>query len=235
MIASRKKSVYLLVLFVILLGGLLLIFIPVDQTVLQAIGTSLVASGIIGLLDLWYSSIVAVEQERTNAILNSGLYLVYNHRDIDRYHSLMAGLSSRLDIAGYSLRNFFESFHDIIIQRINKNRNVKIRILVVDPDCYYSKMREEHEGHTKGTFANQIEKMKRHFYNYRKNIEIRKIDTELPTMIFRIDDFMYVGPYLSSKPSKSTLTYELKDDKSAWLFEDYESEFDLLWKRATSA
>jgi hypothetical protein len=51
-------------------------------------------------------------------------------------------------------------------------------------------------------------------------------------MVFRIDDIMFVGPYFSSKPSKATPTYEIKNEKDAWLFNDYQNEFNNLWEKA---
>ena len=53
-----------------------------------------------------------------------------------------------------------------------------------------------------------------------ENIKLKQIDSPLTTMIFRIDDTMFIGPHFHKKPSKSTVTLEL--DKNGWMFEEYE-------------
>lgn len=226
----RSKNVYILISIIILLLGFVLILLPIDGIVLNSIGTSLIAGGIISLLTLWFRYIKEREEEKFNNIFMAGVNYIFSKRDIDRYDELMKKLCKCVDITGYSLRGFFESFRDIAIEKVIKDNQIKVRILIVDTDSIFSKDRERIEGYQEGTFKDSINRIKSYFSAYPNNIEIRKINFQLPFMIFRIDNIMFMGPYLSG-PSKSTVTFEI--DKNGWLFKVFEKEFDKLWESST--
>jgi len=226
----RSKSVYILICAIILLLGFVLILFPSGGIIFKSIGTSLIAGGIISFLSLWYQYIQEREEEKFENISTAGLDYVYPKRDLDRYDKLIKELSNCIDITGYSLRGFFESFRDIVIEKVRKNNRIKIRILVVDYNSVFSKEREKMEGYSEGTFKDSVKKIKFYFSKYPNNIEIRKINFQLTSMIFRIDNVMFIGPYLFQRPSKPTVTFEL--DINGWLFKVFETEFDELWKNS---
>jgi hypothetical protein len=226
----RSKSVYILICTIILLSGFVLILLPGKGIVYISIGTSLIAGGIISFLIFLYQNIQETEQEKFDNIFTAGLDSVYPKRDLDRYDELIKKLSYCIDVTGYSLRGFFESFRDIVIEKLKRDSRIKVRILVVDPDSVFSKEREKIEGHPEGTFKDSVQTVKSYFSKYSNNIEIRKINFQLPCMIFRIDNVMFIGPYLFQRPSKSTVTFEL--NRNGWLFEMFEKEFDNLWSNS---
>jgi hypothetical protein len=226
----RSKSAYILICTIILLSGFVLILLPGKEVVFISIGTSLIAGGIISFLIFWHQIIQETEQEKFDNIFTAGLDSVYPKRDLDRYDELIKKLSYSIDITGYSLRGFYESFRDIIIEKLNRDSRIKVRILVVDPDSVFSREREKIEGYPEGTFKNSLQTVKSYFSKYPNNIEMRKINFQLPSMIFRIDNVMFIGPYLFQRPSKSTVTFELS--RSGWLFEMFEKEFDNLWNNS---
>ena len=225
----NRQVVFGLIVTVISLVGLICVI--VGNTVLVAVGTSLIASGFVGLLELTYRSVVREDTTRTDAMIAGGLYSVYHHRDLDRYHSFMHEPWERLDIFGYSLRNFFDSFGQRVLERADADQRVRVRILVVDPASAPSKAKEAAEGHVPGTFLQAIESIKAK-YGGRSNVEIRLLKEELTTMVFRIDNVMFVGPQFRSAPSKATLTLELHKGRDTWLYSAYEGEFTLMWAEA---
>lgn len=192
-----------------------------------AVGTSLLAAGIVAVLELWreLSRSKMLEKIR-NVIFDAGIELAFPKRDLDKYDVLMKGLNTRLDITGYSLNAFYESYADLILENIREIPSITIRMLVVNPESEFSKHRAELEGKNYESVKTSINRLKKKFGSI-KNIELRQIDSPLSTMIFRIDNVMFVGPHFYKKPSKSTLTFEL--NKIGWLFEAYEKEFDKLW------
>ncbi|HKQ48593.1 MAG TPA: hypothetical protein VJZ71_11030 [Phycisphaerae bacterium] len=213
-------------MIVILAAGT--IFVLLGGQVKPAIGTSLLASGFVGFLELVYRYVVREDTRRTDAMTAAGLFSIFDHRDLDRYHTLMHERWQRLDILGYSLRNFYESFGQTLLDRAQADSKICVRILVVNPATAQSKAKEAAEGHAAGTFATAIEAMKVK-YNKVANIEIRLLEEDFTTMVFRIDDVMFVGPQFQSLPSKATPTFEMQKGKNAWLFHAYEREFDALW------
>jgi hypothetical protein len=99
---------------------------------------------------------------------------------------------------------------------------------MVDPESPFSVHRAEQEGKSAASVKDSYERIRKTFAQC-KGTELRIVDTWLTSMIFRIDDAMYVGPHLFERPSKSTLTFEL--DAMGWLFVEFEREFGRLWER----
>lgn len=234
-----NKKVYLLInLIIIGLGyycidkGISIIeSAPKSSNVYVSIGTSLVATGIVVFLDLWKNFSIGELLEKVKIIINeAGVLHVYKKRDIDRYDKLISDLSDSLDICGYSLGGFFDSFSETVLEKV-KNKNVKVRVLFVAYDSEASKKRAEVEGKSVELFKQRFET----FINYFRDIdgiEIKTIDIPLSSMIYRIDNIMFVGPHFYKRQSKSTLTVELS--KGKWMFDDYQKEFDRMWEDAKS-
>jgi hypothetical protein len=228
--ARQKHGFYLVILCLILVGGVALILW--NEGASAAVGTSLVASGLVGLLDLFYKYITTGEEAGAVEIRASGLRAVSSRRDLDRYHTLMSSLSSRLDIAGYSLRNFNESFGDILFTKLQADAQLRARLLLVNPKSPRSQEREQLEGlHAPQTFEKSVDSVVRRFGTIR-NAEVRLLDGDLTTMIFRIDNTMFVGPQFISKASRSTVTFELEKAEGKWLFDQFEREFEAMWTTA---
>lgn len=233
----RDQIVYLLINLVIFLFAFLFIFIGYNpdntdrkNAIYLAIGTSLIAAGIVGIFEFWKElSKNKMLEKINNVILEGGLDYIFPKRDLDKYDYLMHNLSRKLDITGYSLNAFYESYADLIVKKLKQIPSINIRILVVNPESEFSKHRAVLEGKSPLSVKDSINRMKQKFRNC-KNIKLKQIDSSLTTMIFRIDSVMFVGPHLYKKPSKSTLTYEL--NKNGWLYEEYEKEFEKLWNDA---
>lgn len=234
---SIEKKVYMLCNIVVLLIGYLLIkegLTPPESSlnpVYISIGTSLIAASIVAILDLYKN----LTQENIfgkikSVISESGIDYAFNKRNLDKYDSLVASAETSIDVTGYSLMAFYDSFADVILLKANKNKSLKVRLLLVDPTSLFSTHRAEIEGHDHAVFVSQLKRIRTKFTGV-NNIELRLINSPLTTMIFRIDNHMFVGPYLFKRPSKSTITLEIRRD--GWLFPVYENEFDQLWADAT--
>ncbi len=233
-----SRKVYLLINIIILLLGYCFINKGIsmfesnatDSNIYVSIGTSLIATGIVIFLDLWKRLTIKKITEKIQNIINeSGIERVYKKRDLDTYDDLVNNLKVSLDICGYSLGGFFESFNEILSKKAQNN--IKVRVLFVDPDSEAAKQRAKIEGKSVRLFKERIETFKNYFENI-NSIEIRKIDVPLSSMIYRIDDVMFVGPHFYKKQSKSTLTIELAKQK--WLFDEYQQEFNRMWDDANT-
>lgn len=227
-------SFFVIGFFAVLTGIILILISQVNTeienltvTILISIGASFIASGTIILLDIIRETLKDnITKRIDNVFYNAGLAKVHFKRDIDDYDRLVSNLKYELKITGYSLRSFFDSFEGSIMEK--SKVGVKIFILVTDPNSEFSKNRERIEGDNAGTFKGSLDKI----YNRIKNtgIEMRKINIPLTTMIFKIDNIMFVGPHLFQKASKATHTFELTS--SGKLFKEYEDEFDKIWDSA---
>ncbi len=202
-------------------------------TILISLGTSFIASCVVILLDLWKQfSDSQILESTINVIHQAGIVKVYRKRDLDKYDSLMAGFKTELNICGYSLNAFFDSYRDLLIEKSKNIPGIKIKILIVDPQSVFSSNRAESEGNAPNAYIASLERLRKAFADY-SNIEIRKIPTPLSSMIFRIDDTIFVGPHFYQTLSKSTITYELCP--KGFLFEQYLEEFNRMWEKAQNA
>lgn len=236
----KKQRFYLGTTALAFLFGVIFVFWGIDvreeiikNTILVSVGTSLIAGGIVAILDL-FSNVGREQVYRNidNIILVAGVENTYNKRDLDEYDLLVENAQKSIDVMGYSLRGFYQSYKDILLKKTEQNREFKIRILLADPDSMSSKWREKNEdGKYKGVYKESLEVMKLGFADI-DNIKIRVIDIPLGHMIYRIDDVMYVGPYFYKKNSKSTNTIRLS--KEGWLFKEYQYEFDSMWTDSKS-
>lgn len=197
------------------------------KAIYLSIGTSLLVAGIVTafnqLKELAQSKII---KSIKNVIFNAGVEDVFPKRDLDKYDKLMHNLSESLDIVGYTINAFYESYSDILLAKVKSNPNLSVRILVVDPESPFSKNRAEQEGKSIDSIRDSINRLKDKLGSI-SNIRCKGIKAPLTTMIFRIDKTLFVGPHLYKKPSKATLTMELNE--GGWLYEIYRKEFEDLW------
>lgn len=237
--AATRKSAYVLVNILIFFFGFLFIFKGYHRgdtgqrdALYLSIGSSLIAAGLVTVVDLWKelmrSKLLA---KVSNIILDAGIEHVYRKRDLDQYDALMSRLHERLDVAGYTLNAFYESYAEILVEKLKTSPSLNVRILVVDPASMFAKNRAQLEDKRPTSFKDSIERLKGRFGPF-DNVHIRQLDSPLSTMIFRIDDVMFAGPHLHRKPSKSTLTFEL--NRVGWLFDEYDKEFTRLWESSAA-
>ncbi len=235
----KTKLAYLAITVIIVLLGWVFILIGcnrvndvITSSLLFSVGASLIAAGIVVFLDMWRE--VARDNLLSQVVrvfVDAGLRDVYRKRDLDKYDDQMKDAKHSVDIAGYTLNAWYESYADLVVRKVQENPSFRVRILMVAPKSSFSKHRAGQEGKSPESITDSFERIRGKFADCR-NIEIRVVDTWLTTMVFRIDNVMYVGPHLYERPSKGTLTMEL--DKGGWLFEEYEREFAKLWERGIS-
>ncbi len=122
-----KKGVYLLTTIIVLLIGYLFIFNGYTSednllgTIYLSIGTSLIAAGIVAILDIWREALKDNIFKKVKAvIIRGGFDYVYEKRDLDKYDELIKNVQSNIDITGYSLRAFYQSYKDILIKKLRK-------------------------------------------------------------------------------------------------------------------
>jgi hypothetical protein len=198
------------------------------SAIFLAIGGSLVASAIVYFLDLIKDLYKANLQKKINNIIfDGGIEFIYDKRDLDKYDALVRNLKKSIDISGYSLNAFNDSYGQILKEKFKNDSTITIRILLVNPLTPFSKEREAQENNAANTYLNSVNKIIR-TYSGINNVIIKTINNPLTTMFYRIDDSLFVGPHLFKKPSKSTVTYELR--KNGWLFEAYQNDFNNLWE-----
>lgn len=227
---KRGHFVVLCILFVIGLIFLSVCFKRSDTfwgALFFAFGTTFSSGAIVSFFDLVRSASETLSNQAMNDILKYGITKIESHRDLEEYYSLMEQAKS-IDVCGYSLRGFYQS-HKQAIKRLSNNEGFRLRIIMVDPASESSMSRELiEEGRTsnqfKESFQSVIDGLKG-----TPGVEIYTVDFALSSMIFRIDDVMYVGPHFVKEASKASLTFKL--NSSGLAFKQFQDEFDQMCTR----
>lgn len=201
----------------------------IQSTIAISIGTSLLASLAVILMecfrnfikDKYYTTI-------NNVVFKAGVSNVYDRRDIDEYHDLISKAKRRVLVTGYSLNAFYDSHAKKLADKKKEYSNFDLRIILVDPESEFSKNRALNEDRPPNYFIDSTTRLKD---KQSCPFEVRTIKNPLTTMIFCIDDTLFVGPHLHKTPSKSTLT--MKISKNGWLHNTYLNEFEALWQDST--
>lgn len=206
--------------------GVVLILAGPDSALLVGVGGSLLAAAFVSLLDFAKKFNDEGVDRFREAARKAGLVMVHRDRNIPTYTRLV-GAAAHIDVSGYSLASFVGQ-HGFSITTRAKQNQVEVRVLLVDPTCRASLDQAAAEQAAGGSFDAQVKKVRQQFAGETR-VKIRMIRTALPTMVFRIDDRVFVGPHFAL-PSTLVTTFELT---SGWMRDQYMGVFDDLWETAT--
>lgn len=201
-------------------------FIPISYD----IGTSLVSTGIIVYISFKYLQYNKSKSEVLNDWKIDNIYETRAIMNIDTNKELEKN-KDELEIIAFGLRGFRDSQTDLIRDKIRKG--MKIKILTISPKSKYLEEREKMEKGTTGEISQSIVHLKcwieelKNDEKYSKQIEIKYYDTLPLDLYFRLDNKVYIGPYLYGKQSQQTISYSF--DKGGKVYEYYKNYFYDLW------
>jgi len=232
-ITDKKMIIILINIIIIICGGSLLLSFPNNQNLLN-IGAGLLASGIVAIFYLIYPQI---DLERDYLRFRKmGLLEVYPRRDQSKeYENLLKKAEKNIDVLGLGLNQFREDNEAIIKEKALQG--VEIRLLVIDPKSPVTAVRSYQENDLAGEMIKiPIQKLNNYVTEVNKiidkskngkKIQIKYYNAVSSTMIFRIDNVMFVGPYFHKIPSRTTITFKIEHDTE--IFNQYYRHFDELW------
>lgn len=198
--------------------------------ILVSIGCSLIAASLVS----WLSSRYIVRTNRVKDIVNKwGLEAIFKTRQKmnSSCDAVLSTMEKRLDIIAWGLKSFRDSQDHLIKQKVKKG--LKIRIITPDPDSEYVLQREkaeqEVEGQIRQTIINLglwVDELKS-LSPDSNNVQI-KFYRHLPEdFYFRVDEHLFIGPYLYGISSQQTISYEFKGLSEGFAY--YDSYFEKLW------
>lgn len=140
-----------------------------------------------------------------------------------------------IDVLGLGLNQFREEHSEILKHKALEG--ITVRLLVVKPNSKISSIRSYQENDLRGeTIEISLDKLEKYVKEINeiiskskkgKKIQLKYYDVIPSTMIFRIDNIMFIGPYLHQVPSRNTITF--KAEKNTKIFKQYIEHFDKLW------
>lgn len=213
-----------IVVFLVIALGFIMILLSGGRSVLQGIGISLLASGIMSMMSMFFIN----DEDPIKTAKAWGLEHVYDTRGemnaaCDEY---MAKAKSIKAIA-FGFRSFRDSQEGTIISMLRKGGSVKL--ITMNPECEALKLRERDERSDISTSIKELIQWAKTINNMSLSgkIEIRYHD-HLPTdFVFIMNNRAFTGPYEYAKLSQQTVSFEYSVTGSA--YEYYEKYFERLW------
>lgn len=201
---------------------------PIWEAVIVSVGASLIASAVVSYLssiymykrkqakeitEVWGLCSICETRAEMNTIVTERLKTAEDH----------------LDIIAFGLKSFRETRQNILKERIE--HGMILRIITVNPNCELLKQKDMDEEKVEGSTAKSIKELCKWIVELKRiknaQVEIKFCNT-LPTEVyFRIDNYIYVGPYQLNRESQRTITMEYRTTGEA--FKYYQNYFELLW------
>jgi len=231
----KIKIIILINIIIILLGICLSIYGYFDDTeIFLNVGAGLLASGIVAIFYLLYPQL-NIEEDYLR-FRKMGLINVYQRRDLSQeYSELLEKAEKNIDVLGLGLNQFREENSEIL--KIKACKGITIRLLVVKPNSKISSIRSYQENDLKGEIIEiPLEKLEKYVKEVNetiskskkgKKIQLKYYDAIPSTMIFRIDNIMFIGPYLHKVLSRNTITFKIENNTK--IFNQYIEHFNKLW------
>jgi hypothetical protein len=227
---DRTRIVALVNVIVILVGTILAV-VKVQE--IGEVGVSLIASGIVALFYFLYPKGDA--EQMLHEITKNGLAKTYVGRSLpDEYSSLIERAKKKIDILGFGLNSFREDNGELIPKKCLEG--VEVRFLVIDPESEVFKMKSQEEDENRVFWQKEPHKKLVQYVTETNNliessgkgkkIQMKYYRATPSTMIFRIDDTMFVGPYLYKRCNRNVCTFRLEKGE---LFNQFEEHFEKVW------
>ena len=223
---------------IVLLSGIVLILAGIIagyfdresvSTVCISVGCSLTSTAIVGFLYVRYQT----KHQKMKELMDVwGLKEIYDTRAIMNQSADRAQerAKERVDAIGFGFRSWRQAKTSNVIRMLGSG--VRIRILSVLPNTIITKRREIDEEVTVGDISKSIIQLRKWVEELRKygDIELR-FHKSLPLdFYFRIDDTLFIGPYMYKKLSQQTVSYEFS--RYGKMFREYAEYFESVWNDA---
>lgn len=224
----------IIVALLLILFGIIAVLVDVFITkttanVFVSIGCSLVASGLVLLC-----TALLIDFRRGYAVWDewkmSKIYKTRAEKNLDSDPKLEKHNIKQLDGIAFGLKSFRSNRQNDVLTCMQRGMNV--RFLVMNPygDCVQK--REHEENVVKGSISKSIEDLcswaeDLNRQSNKGKITIRFYNTMTLDFYWRLDDEIYIGPYMLNIESQQTITYRfVKGGKGFSLYADY---FESLW------
>jgi hypothetical protein len=203
---------------------------PDLKNILISVGCSLIASSIVSYLTSKY----LIRVNRIKGIIEYwGLEAIYETRqEMNRSTDIaFNALENNLDIIAWGLKSFRDAKDKIVKEKVK--HGLQIRIIALDPDSQYVKQRERDEKEVEGQIKQTIEHLTQWINELKEispdpaNIQIRYYNRLPEDFYFRVDDHIFIGPYLYGKSSQQTISYEFTGTSQGFTY--YKDYFEKLW------
>ncbi len=198
-------------------------------SIISGISVSFIASAIVAIGSLIVFRHSSKRKEVCDLWALDGIYELRQEANIplNEYQDVM---KNQIDIIAMGLSSWLNARGDKIATALR--HGIQIRIITVHPDSPFLSAIDLRENKMIGTTKQSIESLIKNIQlNYSGQIEIKFYNNLPLDMYFRVDNHLFVGPYLYGKNSQQTITYEYS--KGGKGFDYYTNYFEQLWNSQT--
>lgn len=231
-----NQNKYLINIIIILLGivasilGVVIANVTVSQILLN-IGLSFVSSGIISIITI--AVIDSNEKEEDKELTSWGLEQIYATRSEMNSHTATVFPTMKKEYCqiAFGVKSLRDAYDSLFMDKVK--HGLKVKFITMHPNSEFLKERELVENKQKGeirkTIIDLIKWIEKLQKNAKKasNIQIKFYDSLPLDFYCKIDDNLYVGPYLYGKESQQTISYRFSPNGKS--FNYYVKYFDTLW------
>lgn len=220
----------IIVALIAVIIGICLVFLCKTSTAWMGIGGSLIASGLVILLQS-----LLVDRVKINDLDKWGLERIYYTRSEQNTDTdpQLKKAKYQIDAVVFGLKSFRDKHGHLVESCLN--RGVNIRILTMDPEGSFIAQREHEEKVSEGSIKQTIDQLvvwanTLNAQNRKGKIEIRGYNCMTLDFYWRVDNTVCIGPYWYGTDSQQTITYKFVDDDANGLgFKQYVEYFEKLW------
>jgi hypothetical protein len=200
-----------------------------------SLGSSLLATGIAGLVLYLYVRSTDTLQDKLKILSDTGITSVFQHRSIrikEEYDHRLRN-ATRIDLIGYGLSAFREDY----AQEFEAwSGRADVRVLVIDPDfpakqCSLADIRDVEENRPTGEIRREVERFEAELAGLasldRTRFQCRRMRTIPAINLLRIDDEIFWGSYLMAEQSRNTPTLLVR--RGGFLFDVLARHFEATW------
>lgn len=206
-----------------------------------AVGTSVIATGISGMIVFGWILLGEEESDRRKTIEEFGFVTAFPHRSIQiksEYEQRISRAAKHIDIMGFGLNALREDFSENFREWTTR---VEVRVLLVAPDApvpshSFTALRDREERNNPGRTNDEI----RRFITETRplwsddsiSFDVRLAKTLPSVNMFRIDDESFWGPYLVThgrfgRASRNLPTMIVK--RPGYMYDRLVDHFDEIW------
>lgn len=214
-----------IVLCLIMAIGLIFILWPGNHRILQGIGVSLLASGIMSIMSIFFIN----DEDMFRSAKAWGLEHVYGTRgEMNQSCDEYMHHAKTIKVIAFGLRSLRDAQEADILRILDRGGSIKI--ITMKPGSKALCMREEDE---RQKISESIEELiawakTLSAKNMKGKIEIRYHDHLPLDFMFLMNNRLFTGPYEYGKISQQTVSFEYSVTGAA--YEYYEKYFDHLWE-----
>ncbi|WP_324041065.1 hypothetical protein [Aeromonas caviae] len=199
-------------------------------TILLSIGCSIIAVVIINFVEY---QIILSEVNTLNIVNAWKLVSIFETRaKMNDETNKLLQTANEIDIAALGSKGLISSQGDVIKRRLENG--LKIRFLVPERSSHFISQREIDENATPNEINNNINRLVSWVESTKRELGLRddsiviKEYSSLPMdSIMRIDDNIFVGPFMIGQLSQLTMAYQYK--KGGKGFQYYHDYFNKVW------